>query len=64
MNTNSIVMIVVALFVALTLAAVVFGFSRKFRAERRLLGGASILEEVAADVQHGEDVRAAEAPPT
>ena len=61
MNTNSIVLIVVAILVALVLACAVAIFSRKSRAERRLLGGASILGEMAEGaklVQHQDDVRA------
>jgi hypothetical protein len=60
-NTNSIVLIVVAILVALVLAAAVAIFKRKFRAERRLLGGTSILGEMAADaklVQRQDDVGA------
>lgn len=58
---NSIVLIVVAILVALALAGLVAIFSRKFRTDRRLLGGATVLGEMAADaavVQHREDVRA------
>ena len=61
MTTNSIVLIVVAVFVALALAGVVAIFSRKFRSDRRLLGGATVLGEMAAEaavVQHRDDVRA------
>ncbi len=46
MNTNSIVMVVAAVLVALILAGVVAGFKRKFRAEQRLLGGASMCREI------------------
>ncbi|MCV7132393.1 hypothetical protein H7J06_05290 [Mycobacterium hodleri] len=58
---NSIVLIVVAVLVALALAGLVAIFSRKFRADRRLLGGATVLGEMAADaavVQHRDDLRA------
>ncbi|WP_156720816.1 hypothetical protein [Mycobacterium sp. Root135] len=61
MTTNSIVLIVVAVFVTLALAGVVAIFSRKFRSDRRLLGGATVLGEMAAEaavVQHRDDVRA------
>ncbi len=61
MTTNSIVLIVVAILVALALAGVVAGFKRKFRAERHLLGGASILDEIAEDalvVQHRDEMAA------
>ena len=61
MNTNSIVLIVIAVVVALVLAGVVVFFSRKFRAERRLLGGATLLGEMAAGadlVQREDDLRA------
>lgn len=51
MNTNTIVLIVVTILVALALAGVVAGFTRKFRAERRLLGGAGILGEMAEDAR-------------
>ncbi|KAA0098957.1 hypothetical protein CIW49_13890 [Mycolicibacterium sp. P1-18] len=61
MTTNSIVLIVVAILVALALAGVVAIFSRKFRSDRRLLGGATVLGEMAADaavIQHRDDLRA------
>ena len=61
MTTNSIVLIVVAILVALALAGVVAIFSRKFRSDRRLLGGATVLGEMAADAavtQHRDDLRA------
>jgi len=48
-TTNSIVLIVVAILVALALAALVAIFFRKFRSDRRLLGGATVLGEMAAD---------------
>lgn len=51
MNTNSIVLIVVAVLVALALVGAVAGFAHKFRAERHLLGGAGILDELAADAR-------------
>ncbi|WP_284228911.1 hypothetical protein [Mycobacterium antarcticum] len=54
-------LIVVAVLVALALAGVVVGFKRKFRAERRLLGGATILDEIAEDAlfaQHREEAAA------
>ncbi len=54
MNTNSIVLIVVAILVALTLAGVVVGFKFKFRAERRMLGGASMRREIAEDARLGQ----------
>jgi flagellar basal body-associated protein FliL len=60
-TTTSIVLIVVAILVALALAGVVAIFSRKFRSDRRLLGGATVLGEMAADAavnQHRDDVRA------
>ncbi|MBJ7339314.1 hypothetical protein [Mycolicibacterium sp.] len=47
--TNSIVLSVVAVFVALTLVGVVVFFKRKFRAEQRLLGGPSLRREIAED---------------
>jgi hypothetical protein len=50
-NTNTIVLIVVTILVALALAGVVAGFTRKFRAERRLLGGSGILDELAEDAR-------------
>lgn len=61
MTTNSIVLIVVAILVVLALAGVVAIFARKFRTDRRLLGGATVLGEMAAEakvVQHRDDVRA------
>ena len=61
MTTNSIVLIVVAVLVSLALAGMVAIFSRKFRSDRRLLGGATVLGEMAADaavVQHRDDLRA------
>ena len=61
MNTNTIVLIVIAIVVSLVLAGGVVFFSRKFRAERRLLGGATLLSEMAAGadlVQHEDDLRA------
>jgi ABC-type phosphate transport system permease subunit len=60
-TTNSIVLIVVAILVALALAGMVAIFSRKFRTDRRLLGGATVVGEMAADAavaQHRDDVRA------
>ena len=51
MNTNTIVLIVVTILVAFALAGVVVVFTRKFRAERRLLGGAGILDEMAEDAR-------------
>jgi hypothetical protein len=48
-NTNTIVLIVVTILVALALAGVVAGFTRKFRAERRLLGDVGILDEMVED---------------
>ena len=61
MTTNSIVLIVVAVLVMLALAGVVAIFSRKFRTDRRLLGEASVVGEMAEEakmVQHRDDVRA------
>ena len=61
MTTNSIVLIVVAILVVLALAGVVAIFSRKFRSDRRLLGDATVVGEMAAEakvVQHRDDVRA------
>ncbi len=49
MNTNTIVLIVVTILVALALAGVVAGFTRKFRAERRLLGDVGIIDEMVED---------------
>ncbi|MCV7421348.1 hypothetical protein H7K45_12420 [Mycobacterium yunnanensis] len=60
MTTNSIVLIVVAILVALALAAMVAIFSRKFRGDRRLLGGATVLGELAADaavLEHRDELR-------
>ncbi|MEU0499019.1 hypothetical protein [Mycobacterium sp. NPDC006124] len=51
MTTNSIVLIVVAVLVALALAGMVAIFSRKFRGDRRLLGRASVVDELAADAR-------------
>jgi hypothetical protein len=48
MTTNTIVLIVVTIFVAIALAAIVAVLARKLRAERRLLGGAGILDEAEA----------------
>jgi len=48
-NTNTIVLIVVTILVALALAGVVAGFTRKFRAERRLLGDVGIIDEMVED---------------
>ncbi|TPG34166.1 hypothetical protein [Mycolicibacterium hodleri] len=53
MSTNSIVLTVVAALVALTLVGVVMGFKRKFRAERHLLGGASLRQEIDEDARLG-----------
>ena len=61
MTTNSIVLIVVAILVALALAGLVAIFSRKFRTDRRLLGEASVVGEMAEEakiVQHRDEVRA------
>jgi len=60
-TTNSIVLIVVAILVALALAGLVAIFSRKFRADRRLLGDATVVGEMAEEakiVQHRDEVRA------
>lgn len=60
MTTNSIVLIVVAILVVLALAGLVAIFSRKFRTDRRLLGGATVLGEMAAEakvVQHRDEAR-------
>jgi hypothetical protein len=46
MTTNTIVLIVVAVLVALILAGVAVGFTYKFRADRRALQGAGLLDEV------------------
>lgn len=51
MTTNSIVLIVVAILVALALAGLVAIFFRKFRGDRRLLGSSSIIDEMAADAK-------------
>ena len=45
MTTNTIVLIVVAVLVALVLAGVAAAFIYKFRADRRVLQGAGILDE-------------------
>jgi hypothetical protein len=51
MMSNTVVLIIVAVAVALVLVGVVAGFRYKFRPERRLLGGASILDEAAEDAR-------------
>jgi hypothetical protein len=48
-TTNTVVLIIVALVVALVLAGVVMIFGYKLRAERRLLGGGGVLDEMTAD---------------
>jgi hypothetical protein len=58
-NTNTIVLIVVTILVAFALAGVVAVFTRTFRAERRLLGVAGILDEMAEDaplMAHHDDI--------
>jgi hypothetical protein len=45
MTTNTIVLIVVAVLVALVLAGIAAAFTYKFRADRRVLQGAGILDE-------------------
>jgi hypothetical protein len=49
MNTNTVVLVVVAILVALALAGIVAAVGFKLRADRRLLGGAGILDEMAED---------------
>lgn len=51
MTTNAVVLSIVALVVALVMVGVVAGFRYKLRAERRLLGGTSILDEVVEDAR-------------
>lgn len=51
MSTNTVVLIVVAVAVVLVFIAVIAWFGVKFRAERRILGGNGILDEVAADAR-------------
>lgn len=51
MTTNTVVLIIVAAAVALVLVGVVVGFGYKLRAERRLLGGTSLLHEMAEDAR-------------
>lgn len=51
MITNTVVLIIVAVLVALVLASVVVGFGYKLRAERRILGGAGILDEITEDAR-------------
>lgn len=51
MTTNTVVLIIVAVIVALVLASVVAIFRYKLRAENRLLGDTSILDEMADDAR-------------
>ena len=51
MTTNAVVLSIVALVVALVLVGVVAGSRYKLRAERRLLGGTSLLDEVVEDAR-------------
>jgi hypothetical protein len=51
MTTNTVVLIIVAVAVALIVVGVITWFGVKFRAERRMLGGNGILDEVAEDAR-------------
>jgi hypothetical protein len=50
-TTNTVVLIIVAVVVALVLAGVVVVVGYKLRGERRLLGGAGVLDEMAMDAR-------------
>ena len=56
MQTNTVVMIIVAVVVALVLVAVVVTVRYKLRAERRLLGGVGVLDEMADDARAAQQV--------
>ncbi|BBZ26676.1 hypothetical protein MMAD_09710 [Mycolicibacterium madagascariense] len=51
MSTNTVVLIVVAIVVALILVGIVTWFGIKFRADRRMLGGNGILDEAEEDAR-------------
>ena len=50
-NTNTVVLVVVAILVALALAGIVAAVGYKLRTDRRLLGSAGILDEMAEDAR-------------